>query len=373
MANYIGAIGVPLPPPTALYPPTINALPTNVGTNVVSLPAGGVIQLPPGRLLVTTGQYSVVQVKDPVSGTWMPFATSDVNAPNYFDSDGANYRVINPLGCPIGALVVNGGNSFTSAPTITATGGSTWLGIVGGVVSAINIASGGSGARYGIPPIVNISVPPNPGVQASAVCAVSGGLVTGFTIINPGAGYTSPPTVTLVPNPADANIGLITNAAAVAVTSQVGVLTAVLNLTPGLPQLTTPAITVAGGGGSGALVTAVMAYMVGGYAVTTAGSGYAGNVAIQTTGGTVTSAPASFSSPVLSNGIASPRNVNITGIVSGSGISINNNVGGGVIDGGFFLAPPAAYVVPGPGIGGVLAVVTATVSFVNDTVYITPL
>src|SRR5260370_42238959 len=59
--------------------------------------------------------------------------------------------------------VVNGGSGYTSAPTVTITGG------------------GGSGA--------------------SATASVSGGAVTGITVNNAGLGYTSPPTVTIAPPP----------------------------------------------------------------------------------------------------------------------------------------------------------------------------
>jgi len=97
--------------------------------------------------------------------------------------------------------VVNGGSGYTSAPTVTITGG------------------GGSGA--------------------TATASVSGGAVTGITVNNAGLGYTSPPSVTIAPPPPSlsyttfwSNDGTSTDgsepAAAVSVTVANGLFTAVL-------------------------------------------------------------------------------------------------------------------------------------------------
>ena len=54
-------------------------------------------------------------------------------------------------------------------------------------------------AFYQAPPTVTIA-PPASGIQATATATVSGGVVTGITITNPGSGYTSAPAVTIGPD-----------------------------------------------------------------------------------------------------------------------------------------------------------------------------
>lgn len=105
----------------------------------------------------------------------------------------------------IEVTVTNPGSGYTSAPTIAAVnpaGGSGFTGAVeirGGQLGAINVLSGGSG--YTGQPEVDISAPDSdalPLVQATATATISGGAVTGFVIVNPGLGYKTAPTVSLI-------------------------------------------------------------------------------------------------------------------------------------------------------------------------------
>lgn len=379
----IGAVGVPLQPPQALFPVTIGGMPQVAGCNVLSLPPGGDFLIPSGTWIIRAGIYSQVQVLDPVSTTWQPYVGLGVGQPQWVNSDGTNYRVVNPTGFPVGAMVNNAGTGYTSAPAVAANAGaSLWTAIVGGGISAININSGGSGANYAVPPLVNIAFPPAPGVPASAVCAISGGLVTGFTIINPGAGYTSAPAVNLIPQQSDVNQAgtalKVTNALATAQLSFVGQVTAVILVNEGNNPLTaTPALSITGGGGSGATATAVMAFAVTGVTVTTPGSGYATPVEITTTGGTITSSAAATNSPYISTSLYVQRDVTIAATIgSGTGIGIP---AGAILDGGMFQSVPTLYATPfgtATGTSGPAftpAVLTAVVGGVNDTVFIQPL
>jgi len=376
--QYIGARGQGLLPPQALYPVSINEQPQIAGTNRVTLPPGGDILIPPGVFLVSPGIYSQTQFLDPVTTTWLPYRSYGQNALDSVNSDGTNYRVINPTGFPIGALVNAGGNSYTSAPTVTPSiGGSTWTAVVGGAIVTININAGGSGANYAVPPIVNIASPPAGGVQATAVCAISGGLITGFTIVNPGAGYASAPAIAIIPQQSDLNEASptvsVTDAQATAVLSYAGTVTAVLLTNEGNNPLTSvPGLSFAGGGGSGPTATAIMAFTVTGATVTTPGSGYTAPVGLLATGGTVTSSAAAGNSPIVSTGLLVPRQIwwaASTG--SGNGISVNNAL---IIDGGLFQAPPSLVAFPGPAgtSPSALAVLAATVGGVNDTVTLQP-
>ena len=389
MAQGIGVQGLPLPPPTALYPTQtgVPPVPNVVGTNALSLPPGGAVIIPSDNCYIVPGVYSQPQILDSVSQTWVPVSGYVTGTPFIADSDGQNYRVANVTGMPIAAVVTNSGSGYTSAPTVTAgVGGSTWLTLLGPAVSNLTCPSTiatASGQGYTMPPIINIAAPPSPGVQATAVCAISGSNISSFTIINPGAGYTSVPTVVATPNPYDPNFSATSttatkSASIVAQTSYAGQVCDVLLVNPATQvESVPPALSFSGGGGSGAAATAVLAQTITGVTVTTGGSGYPAAVGIQTFGGTVVGqtsyAGAGTNSPLVSlYPLMPPRQATIVATQgSGSGIGIV-----AIADGGLFTAPPVAYGVPGTTGGSgssVAAVFGLTMGGANDTVFITPL
>ena len=100
MAQRIGAQGVGLPSPLALYPPQtgVPPVPNIAATNAVSLPPGGAIYLPSNLVFNVPGQYSQQQILDPVSQTWLPFSSDDSGDGNAIDADGQNYRSTTRLG-----------------------------------------------------------------------------------------------------------------------------------------------------------------------------------------------------------------------------------------------------------------------------------
>lgn len=368
--QYIGLRGVGLPTPGAQYPVNVSNQPEVAFGGQLSLPPGAQAILPAGRWLVAVGRYTLVQVLDPISGLWLPVSTEGTGMPLTVDSDGQNYRVYNPTGFPVGAVVNNGGAGYTSAPAVSASvGGSTWQAVVGGAVSAINLVSGG-GTGFAVAPVVNIAPPAAPGVQATAVANISGGSITSFTILNPGAGYASAPAVEIVPQGKDLNAGTLVEPlqGATAQLSYVGQVTAVLLTNPGNNPLgTPPALSFAGGGGAGATATTIMALTVTGATVASGGSGYSGAAFVTTTGGMVTSGAAASNSGNVSNGMFTNRQAHLTATGgSGTGIGVT-----GVLDGGLFQAPPSA--VPLPGATGAQASITLVMGGTNDTVYIQPL
>lgn len=390
----IGATGVALPPPQALFPTTIGGMPGGpIGTNRLTLPAGGDFIIPAGTWLISPGLYTQIQVLDPVSNTWAPYQTSTVNEAISLNSDGTNYRLINPTGFPIGAIVTNGGTGYTSAPTIAAaTGGSTWLAIVGGGIGSINVATASSGAGYAVPPLVNIAAPATPGVPATAVCAISGGTISGFTITNPGAGY-APGTVavTIVPQASDQNffpaVGVTPpttkNAVASALTSNVGVVTAVLMVNEGSnPASVAPTMTNTGGAGSGLQITPVMALTVVGVSISSAGSALpttSGPVYISALGALQTQTSgltAAAASVVLGTNLIVPRLAQIIGVSSGSTASILTGSAlstvSGIVDGGLYNTVPTGVVLFPQG-GGTPPSVAVVMGGTNDTVFVTPL
>jgi hypothetical protein len=186
----IGGAGIALPYPSALYGYSAFS-----GTNEVTLQGGQVLVFPAGTYWVTPGPCTFLQYLDPVSNLWV-VANQLAGAGRYVNSDGANWRLANLTGCPVGAIVTNSGTGYTSAPTVTpSSGSSTWTAIVGGAVNT-TVTVGTAGSGYTFPPNVWFSAPPNGGIQATGYATISGGAVTAVTVTNQGAGYTSAPTIT---------------------------------------------------------------------------------------------------------------------------------------------------------------------------------
>lgn len=98
-------------------------------------------------------------------------------------------------GVLVAITVTNPGSGYTSAPTVTfvattGSGATAVVTVIRGQLTAITVDSGGSG--YTGAPQVVITAPDDtsfPTIQAEATALVSGGVVTGFTIVSSGAGY----------------------------------------------------------------------------------------------------------------------------------------------------------------------------------------
>lgn len=253
--NRLGGQGLSLPYPQALYPTLLVGSAPQPATNAISLDYGAALVIPPGDWMVSGAP---VQWLDPVTNSWIYMGSSSTTNGWYIHSDGQNFRVINPQGIVTGAAITAAGSGYTqSTVTVTASaGGSTWQPIIGGAVS-LALPSGGGGSGYTVEPIVVISAPPSPGVQATAKATISGGAVTGFTVTNAGAGYTVAPTVSIYPNPFDPNFGAITAATATASLTGAGTLTGLLCTWGGTPQASQTTLTITGAGGSGATATTV--------------------------------------------------------------------------------------------------------------------
>ncbi len=94
--------------------------------------------------------------------------------------------------------ITSGGTGYTTAPTISITGGggsgaAATATVSGGEVTAITITSGGTG--YTSAP--TISITGGGGTGATATATVSGGEVTAIIITSGGTGYTSAPTISI--------------------------------------------------------------------------------------------------------------------------------------------------------------------------------
>lgn len=177
----------------------------------VMLQSGGVYVLPPGEWLLVTGQQTVLQWQDPNNQSWRCYAQSGEFTT--VSSDGSNYRLVNMSGVINGANISNAGSGGVNGigpnqtgSTVTfpapAAGGVTETAqgyvIVGGSVQAPTVSQGGSG--FLVPPLILIDPPPTGGIQATATATLSSaGVITGITMVNVGAGYTSTPNFYIVP------------------------------------------------------------------------------------------------------------------------------------------------------------------------------
>jgi hypothetical protein len=221
-----------------------------------------------GQYCVEMGWYTNLQQYDQGMNYWQNVMVNPQSQVT-ISSDGANYRLLNSTGCPVGAVITNAGASYTNgfygyaqgpgeggiAPigsaitvqngiatagqtylTITpSAGGSLWNAIVGGAINTTisfsgtvfngnlgnlnafgqTSAAGGitasAGTNYTKPPIIVFSPPSNQGQQPyilpTAICAITAGAISSVTVLDQGAGLLSLPGITVVPQPGDTTGG----------------------------------------------------------------------------------------------------------------------------------------------------------------------
>ena len=258
MSILISGPGIGLPPPQNLYPSELANAPYDTPTNSLTLNAGDTLPIPAGRWMVWPGAFSVIQWLDYTPGIWRNFVAQR-GQPQVVLSDGFTRRVANLTGCPVAAVIPNGGSSYAAATaTLSASaGGSTWQPIVGGSLSVSSVTAAGGG--YTEAPLVFIPAPPNPGIPATAYATITSGTVSAVSLVNFGAGYTTAPTAVILPNPTDTST-TITQATVTFGLANSGKITGALCTNNGAPltNLTGLTLTAAGGAGSGATVTAVV-------------------------------------------------------------------------------------------------------------------
>ena len=344
-----------------------------VTTNVVNL-ASGQCQLitPAGWYMINTGLYTTVQQYDPITGIWRNIGNGDhEGGVKYYYSDGVNYRLANQTGALVGALVTNAGSGYTSAPTVTASAGSSiWRAIVGGAVSTtITVTNGGTNYTY--PPQVQFAAPPAGGVQATGYATLTGSAVSSVTVTNQGAGYASAPTVVFVNDPREGVNGVTQgyNAAAVATLTGAGTVTAVLCLDHGQGgQTSLPTLSFGGGGGSSAAATGIMCWSITAYAAGTAGAGLAGSVAQISAEDAFPTTAAAYTNPYTQSQLVRTRLANIKAPISSGGITATGQV---IIDGGVYTSSPTPLVIPTASVVTTAPVVTFTMGGQTDTTYLT--
>ncbi|OWK40279.1 proprotein convertase P-domain-containing protein [Fimbriiglobus ruber] len=132
-----------------------------------------------GNALTVDSVTPIVDTVGPTGQSAIPVAPSDYH--DLFQIVYTPDAVAGPLEVVIGQDETNASLALATATT------------AGGGVSAIAVASGGSG--YKVAP--NVTITGGGGTGATAVASFLNGAVTAITVTNPGSGYTSTPTVTI--------------------------------------------------------------------------------------------------------------------------------------------------------------------------------
>lgn len=358
----------------ALYPVPLQTVlggQVNAAAGPMTLAAGQTQVIPAGQYYVQPGPYTFLQARDPITGLWRMMSNSPGVA-RFVDSDGQNQRLANLTGCAIGALITNVGSGYTSAPTVTASAGSsTWTAVVGGAInSTVTVTTAGAG--YIHPPTLIFSAPPAGGIQASGVAVVSGGAISSVTVTNQGGGYAVAPTITIIPNPLDT----ITTTAVLTVNATLtgsGTVVGLLCNDNGTPLTSVPTLSFSGGGGASAAATVVGCYVATGFSVAVAGTGYGASqpMLIQTGGGVTAGTPGAVVNPQLGAGLFVPRQANVSCTSTAGGAL--QTTGAVINDAGLFQAVPLGFVLAGgTGLATVTAGATMTIGGISDTSLIFP-
>jgi hypothetical protein len=244
--------------------PTLRGQPSNV----YQLQPCEAKLIPAGTWVGKLGPYTNYQIFDTITLIWRNIGDGGITV--RIESNGVNHRLCNQTGGTVGALITNAGTGYTSAPTVTASSGSSvWSAIVGGAVNtSVTVSAGGSAYVY--PPEIAFSAPPTGGIQATGTSTISAGALATVVVTNQGAGYTAAPTISVINDSRDSTG---TGGAAVAVTTGAGTITGLLATDHGNPLTAVPTLAFSGGGGSAAAATAIMCWSITGIAFS-GGTGY---------------------------------------------------------------------------------------------------
>jgi hypothetical protein len=371
----------------------------------LSLAAGQTCIIPEGQWISFAGPYSDLQVFDMGQQRWMAYTPLD-SAPLPISSDGTNYRFANSSGCPVGAVVTNGGTSlgattlptvytptgywqsgsFTTqaTPSLTCTpssGSSLWNTFIGGNVSTSQtITTPGTGYTYA--PKILVLPPSNQGSQpyipATMTCVLSGFGVGAITVTNQGAGYVSAPTIVFLNQPGDTSGSgaALTCALANTTTTGVGQVTAVTinssGIAYGAALTAVPTLAFAGTSApASCAATALMNFSLTSAATgtVTAGTTYVGGYQYYVVGGNNTTTTI-YTNPAIEKGINQPQQPIInsaTTVVIGMNSPGTNFVFNGA---GYQVIPPLI-TIQGVGTGG--SITAPSVGGVSDTCLLYPI
>jgi hypothetical protein len=352
----------------------------------IALPPAETYLIPQGQYIVTQGLYTCIQYYDTAVAIWRNLRAG--YGPHMLSSDGANYRLANLSGCPVGAIVTAGGANASNvagfypaattngiAPNsaytcVASAGGSTWNFWVGGAVqSSPTITAGGT--LYTVAPVLVVMPPANQGstpyIPATMTCTISAGAINAVTVTNQGAGYVAAPTVLVVNVAGDitGNGGIIT-----ATIGNSTAVTGVVMASPGTVRTAVPTLTITTPGGS-PTATVVMNFALTAPTVSAGGAAY-GNAqpfTLLANGGLVTTAPI-YTNPSLETNLTTPRQPYITGTSTAGGAVTATGLVIQDAGMGYQLIPGLVAVAGGGNIPTTGATFTVAVGGVSDVAYL---
>jgi hypothetical protein len=351
---------------------------TLTGTTVASIAVTGaanytsapIVVIAPPPALATNGVQAT-------ASALMSLGTSQATGFAYLQPTGLSRVVVN-----------NGGYQYNSPPTVVMAGGAS---TASGSVSSINIVNGGSGYLSGY---ISVSITGGGGSGAVAgTVTVVGGVITAIAVASGGTGYTSPPNVTITTQHSFFGSGamaaaVLSTGAVTAICSSVlfgAPLSRLVITNSGTAYSAVPTVTVTGGGGTGAVVEAVVNSNgnIQALLIINAGSGYTSQPSITFSGGAPTvaaTAVAFIDSSVSAITVNSPgvgyQAVPLTVAVEEGGASFTATLTAGaistvsVITGGQFLTPPALNITDSTGTGAALTAVLGAVGLTAGAFYV---
>jgi phage tail sheath protein FI len=319
----------------------------------------------------------------------------------YISTQPAPAVVIHTAGLIKSVTVLTGGTGYTSAPTVTindttghgaaATASINSTGQVIGISitkrgygytnPSITLTGAGSGATFSI--VTETSIQEEGGTAPSAYAVLSGGGITGITLGNNGTGYTSAPTVSIIPAAGDQGTG----ASATAVLSGGPIQT--ITLTSGGANYVSPVVNITGGGGTGAVAHAVVSSgVITSIVVDAGGSGYISNptVTITDSGGgsgyvinTITRGTSTVTSITINNaggGYRATPTVTLSGGTSGTPATVGSVTIGPstllsvqIVEPGTGLFAVPTISIAAPPVGGTQATATSTINPLGVAIY----
>ena len=222
-----------------------------------------------GTANVSGGQVTGVTITNAGTGyTSAPTASFSAGS-----GTGAGGYAVLVTGGVASVSVVNGGSGYTQAPSVTFEGGggsgATGICVLNGTtIQSVNVIAGGTG--YQKVPTVSFSGGGSPTTTATATAVIAQGQVVQINVTNAGAGYTTQPLVTILPNgygTSGADTG--TGAAAQAVLSPTSI-ASVTVASKGKGYTTAPAVVLGSGANNAASATvSLMPFGVSGAALNT--------------------------------------------------------------------------------------------------------
>lgn len=325
----MGATGLPLASPLRKPVARAGGASLPMRSNLLHLLPSQTFLVPSGQFIISLGNYTFLQVLDPVSQTWRTIDTS-LSAHTLVHSDGTNYRLANLTGCPIGGVVTTVGSGYTDGVYVNgvkndgsgatglsftaSAGGSTWTTVIGGALNtSVTITSGGSGYTYA--PVLIVDAPAPGGIQATATCTISAGAINAVTVTNQGAGYASVPTITVFNDPRDTTG---TGAVLTPALTGTGTLTGLYPNNQGTVLTATPTLTASSGS---AAATVLMNFTVTGLTAGDVGASY-GNAQpfVVFVGASKNTSTNAYTNPTfLGNGISIARVARLTGTSTAGG------------------------------------------------------